>query len=198
MDFAAKPLRKARETYWMHELRTIFPYGHNDRIGDEFKTYNKHTNIDAKFSFLPRKYSRANCGKNHISVPRLLPQQFVKDLNQMLSSSIKDAPNFIRNSISSIKNSYLKITHQLLSTKLCGSSSDFIFSIYYHQAIDLMKSKIQKPLTPKSKKKPPKNVFSIFFDNKGVEFINIARILRDPDIVNVRPINLVRPINIGG
>ena len=38
MDFAAKPFRKARETYWMHELRTIFPYGLNDKIGDEFKT----------------------------------------------------------------------------------------------------------------------------------------------------------------
>ena len=37
MDVAAKPLRKARETYWMHELRTIFPYGLNGRIGDEFK-----------------------------------------------------------------------------------------------------------------------------------------------------------------
>ena len=34
MDFAAKPLRKARETYWMHELRTIFPYDLNDRIGN--------------------------------------------------------------------------------------------------------------------------------------------------------------------
>ena len=42
MDFAAKPLQKAREAYWMHELRTIFPYGLNDRIGDEFKTDNKH------------------------------------------------------------------------------------------------------------------------------------------------------------
>ena len=49
MDFAAKPLRKARETYWMHELRTIFPYGLNDRIGDEFKTDNKHINVAAKF-----------------------------------------------------------------------------------------------------------------------------------------------------
>ena len=49
MDFAAKPLQKARETYWMHELRTIFPYGLNDRIGDEFKTDNKHINVAAKF-----------------------------------------------------------------------------------------------------------------------------------------------------
>ena len=48
MDFAVKPLRKAIETYWMHELRTIFPYGLNDRIEDEFKTDNKHINIAAK------------------------------------------------------------------------------------------------------------------------------------------------------
>ena len=110
----------------------------------------------------------------------------------MLNTSIKVAPNFIRISISSMKKSYLKITHQLLSTKLCDSPSDFIFSIYYHQAIDLIGSKIYKPLTPKSMKKPPKNVCSIFFENKGVEFINIARILRDPDIVKSVPSSSVK------
>ena len=47
MDFAAKPLRKAREIYRMHELRTIFPYGLNDKIGDEFKTDNKQINLAA-------------------------------------------------------------------------------------------------------------------------------------------------------
>ena len=136
MDFAAKLLQKARETYWMHELRTIFPYGVNDRIGDEFKTDNRRINVAAKFSSLPRKYSRANHGKNHKGVPRLLRRQFVKDLNQMLNISIKDAPNFIRILISSMKKSYMKINHQLLSTELCDSPLDFIFSIYYHQAID--------------------------------------------------------------
>ena len=48
MDFVGKPLRKTRETYWMHKLRTIFPYGLNDRIEDEFKTDNKQINIAAK------------------------------------------------------------------------------------------------------------------------------------------------------
>ena len=46
----------------MHELRTIFPHGLNDRIGDEFKTDNKHINMTAKFSSLPRKHSGANHG----------------------------------------------------------------------------------------------------------------------------------------
>ena len=51
MNLPAKPLQKARETYWIHELRTIFPYGLNDRIEDEFKTDNKHINTADKFSF---------------------------------------------------------------------------------------------------------------------------------------------------
>ena len=192
MDFAGKSLRKTRETYWMHELRTISPYGLNSSIGDEFKTDNKHINVAAKFSSLPRKYSRANRSKNHKGVLRLLPQQFVKDLNQMLNNSVKDAPNFIKISISSMKKPYLKITHQLLSTKLCDSPPDFIFSIYYHQAIDLIESKIYKPLTPKSKKKPPKNVCGIVFENQGVVFINIPGILRDPDIVKPLPLSSVK------
>ena len=146
LDFEADPLRKTRETYWMHELRTIFPYGRHDRIGDVFETDNKHINVAANFSYLPRKYSRTNRGKSHKGVCCLLPQQFVKDLNQMLNISIKDAPNFIRISISSMKKFSLKTTHQLLSAKLSSIPPDLIFPMYYHQTIDLIESKKYKPL----------------------------------------------------
>ena len=78
----------------MDELQNIFPYGLDDRIGDEFKTDNKHINVSAKFSSLPRKHIRTNRGKNHKGFPLLLPQQFLNDLNHMLNTSIKDAPNF--------------------------------------------------------------------------------------------------------
>ena len=66
-----------------------------------------------------------------------------------------------------------------------------IFSIYYHKAIDL-ESKIYKTLAPKSTKKPPQNMCSIFFENKDVEFVNIARTLRDPDIVKSLPLSSAR------
>ena len=95
MDFPVKPIHKDKETYWMHELRTIFPYSLNDRIGDEFKTDNKHINAAAKFSSWPRKHSRANRGKNHKGVPFLLAQQFLNDLNHILNISINYAPTFI-------------------------------------------------------------------------------------------------------
>ena len=42
-------------------------------------------------------------------------------------------------------------------------------------------------MAPKSKKKPPQNVCSIFFENKGVELIYIARILCDLDIFKSLP-----------
>ena len=106
MDFAAKPIRKAREIYWMHELRTILPYGLNDRMGDEFKTDNKQINVAVKFSSLPRKHICANRWKNHKGVPLLLPKQFLNDLNHMLNTSIKDASNFIRISICCMKKPY--------------------------------------------------------------------------------------------
>ena len=117
MDFAARPIRKARKTYWMHELWKNFPYGVNDSIGDEFKTDNKHINVASKFSSLRRKYIRANRGKNQKGFPLLLIEKFLNDLSHF------------RISISSIKKPFLKITHELLSTKLCDSPPDFIFSI---------------------------------------------------------------------
>ena len=144
------------------------------------------------FHLCQKKHIRANRRKNHKGVSLLLTQQFLNDLNHMLKTSIKDVPNFIRILISSMKKSYLKIIHELLNTKLCDSPPDFIFSIYCHQAIDLIESKIYKPLAPKSKKKPPQNVCRIFFENKGVEFINIARILHDPDIVKSLPSSSVK------
>ena len=39
-------------------------YGVNDSIRDKFKIHNKHINVATKFSSLPRKHSRTNCGKN--------------------------------------------------------------------------------------------------------------------------------------
>ena len=74
-----------------------------------------------------------------------------------------------------------------MTTKLYDKPPGAIFSIYHHQAIDLTESKIYKPLPTKSKKKQPQNVSSIFFENKGVKFINTAGILRDPDIVKSVP-----------
>ena len=103
----------------MHKLQTIFLLDHNGRIENEFKTDYLHINVTSKVSFLPRKNSRANRGNNRKGFPLRLPQQFLKNLNQMLNSSIKDVPNVTWISFSSMEKSYLENNHKQLSTKLC-------------------------------------------------------------------------------
>ena len=64
--------------------------------------------------------------------------------------------------------------------------------LYDHQAINLTEFKIYKYLPPKPKKKQSQNVYSIFFKNKDVEFIYIAFISRDPNIVKSLPSSSVK------
>ena len=71
-----------------------------------------------KFSSLPRKYIRANRGTLREGISKLLPNEFISDLSDILESSIIDAPNFIRVSLYRMKKRDLKIVQQLLYAKL--------------------------------------------------------------------------------
>ena len=177
----------------MMELRTVYPYGLNDRVVDEYKTANTHINVANKFPSLPRKYIRANRGTLHKCISKFLPNEFISELSDILESSIIYAPNFIRVSLYSMKKRDLKIFHQLLNAKLSNEFSDFLFSKYLHQCVDIIESKLYKPFALKLKKKPPENICNIFIDNKGVELINIARILRDPEISSALPKSIEFP-----
>ena len=187
MDFSAKADRKKREKYWMLTLRTVFPYGLNDRIGDEFKTGNTSTAIGKKFPPLSRNFSRVGRGSSRKGTPDLQPQSFCSEFSSMLDNDIKNVPNFIRTSLSSLKKSSLRIIHDMLNTELNYLPSNFQFSQYYLLALDVIESKIYKDPPTKQKKKAPENVCKIFFINKGVELINIARILHDKSLNKFLP-----------
>ena len=145
------------------ELRTVYPYGLNDRVGDEYKTENTHVNVANKFPSLPRKFICVNRGKLHKGTSKLLPNEFMSGLSSILETSIIDAPNSIRVSLCSMKKCHLKIVHQLLNDKLSNEFSDCLFGQYFHQAVNIIESKLYKPLPPKLKKKPPDNICRIFF-----------------------------------
>ena len=68
-----KGKKKSRDRYWMHGLKTIFPYGFNDMVEDGFKIDCIYINVATKILSLPRKHGCAN-RRNYKSVPLLLPQ----------------------------------------------------------------------------------------------------------------------------
>ena len=113
---------------------------------------------------MQRKHSPANHEKNQKGVFLLC---------------IKHTPNFIRFLVSNMNLSYLNNNRKYFSSKSYDSLLDFFFSIYYHQTINFIESKIYKPFS-NPKIKSPVNVSSVFFENNGMEFINISCILRGP------------------
>ena len=187
MDPKYTPARKARELFWIKELRTAFPYGLNHRIGDEPVTEDSSIRVGTKFRALPRRNARYSRGRRHNGTTVMNSQKFINDLNALLLADITRAPNFIRISLASMKKCHLKMVHQLVTDILSNESPLSSYKQYFLQCIDIIECKLYKPISPKRKKKSPENVCSIFFDNKGVEFINMARILRNPDIVSSIP-----------
>ena len=98
-------------------------------------------------------------------------------MNTCLTNNITCAINFVRVSLSSMLISNLKVTHTLL-LDTCSSGPNQ-FKQWYQAGLDIIESKIvrDKPLKPK--KERPKNICSMFFDNKAVEMINFPKIVND-------------------
>ena len=70
--------RKKRETEWMLKLRTVYPYGLNDRIGDEYKHTESHSLVGNKFPQLSRTHPRESRGKSRIGFNTLEPDTFFR------------------------------------------------------------------------------------------------------------------------
>ena len=79
--------RKARKVYWVKELRPVFPYELNDRIGDESKT----VNVGTKLRVLPRKKKRNRRGVLHNGISKIKAKDVINKL-----ISVNKAQNFIK------------------------------------------------------------------------------------------------------
>ena len=65
-----------------------------------------------------------------------------------------------------------------------------IFWQRHSATLRMIESKIFKPVTSKWKRKVPFNICEIFSDNKGVELMNLPRILHDPSVFSTLPSNI--------
>jgi len=186
MDMGAKPLRKSRELFWMLKLRTVYPYGLNDRVGDEWKKDDTHDTVAKRFPRLERKHARNSRGKNRYGNSNMNPKSFLIKLKNTLISNIKDAANFIRFTLSSIKKTDLKIIYSLLESEISNSNNSQ-FSQWYLMALDLITSKLYKPIKTIIKNKKPDNICSVFFHNKGVELLRLPQILNTKSLSDKIP-----------
>ena len=171
-------IRKEREKHWMLKLRTVYPYGLNDRIGDEFKIEKNVKLIASQFPKLDRQFIRETKGNrkgnNHTS-----SESFMEMLINLLHHNIPDAMNYIRSTLASIRKRTLKEIAELLNDIVAEDEYN-VYLHWYLAAIDTIESKLYKPPTEKPISKRRSDNFKVSFVNKAVEMINIPRLLHSP------------------
>ena len=72
-------LRKEREDHWIKTFRTVYPYGLNDRLKDDYMTDQNSTRIGSKFPKLKRSFQRISRGFNRKGKSRLNHLEFLKN-----------------------------------------------------------------------------------------------------------------------
>ena len=103
----------------MLTLQNVYPYGLNDRVGDEYIPEKESRAVDNKFLPLHRLYNSPDYNYSKIKFDSsFLKLNFVKILITHLDHNLKDAGYFIRISIKSFKKSSLKY--------VCNDVYDFL------------------------------------------------------------------------
>ena len=78
IDYEVCRKRHAREKHWMLKLRMGYPFGLNDRLGDEFKCNSDKKLITRKFPKLDHSFKCRTKG-NHKVINNVTAEEFWKN-----------------------------------------------------------------------------------------------------------------------
>ena len=181
-------VRKAHEDIWMKKLRTIYPYGLNEKAAD------KETNssviepaVGKLFPPLPRHGTRLSRSRenryNHTS--QISCEEFFNQLDHLLHNDIRNSFNEIRKILNLPKKKVLKEIAFHILERDTFTFYDNRFQ-WYHYILDIIDTKLFKSSEVK-KKLPPKNVVTIRFVNKGLDEIHINSIFHSPEVISLLP-----------
>ena len=192
----ARSKRLDREEYWMKTLRTLYPYGLNERArenGDD------DTLIGSLFPPLPRTGERQIRTRHKRNVYHQAHSfvNFFDQLNSLLNNNLNISFNTIRIILNKTKKKVLK---DIAASILCRDPNIHYHinkEQWYHYILDIIDTKLYKNKTPsKRKKDPPKNICTVDFLNKGLEFIRLSSIIKLPANISHLPEQLQCQENI--
>ena len=176
-DKAMHQQRLTREDYWIKTLRTVYPYGLNKRTKSMFPLVNFfHHCLDMALNSL-------------VNILTLL-------INLKLLTSILSSIPYFSFPTSERSNKSRKLFNRLKHSNLKNLASEASSNLKHCEdkhkrwldlVIDVFLTKIYKEDNKKKPKKAPKQIIPIYFHNKGLDFIQLQRILRRADVVSKLP-----------
>ena len=185
-------LRRKKETSWMLSLRTVFPFGLNDRVEDEYMTEKGNCNIASKFPTLKRIGNRLRVRTKTYTSSEFISSHFIYILNESFRKNIKNSMNLARVLLALLSKSASKSLHGTISDFLAEKHDTYLYTQYFLASLDILSSKRDKStdIVNFEHKTVPSNRCHITFDNKAVDFINVQRIFREKEVVDLLPHDL--------
>jgi hypothetical protein len=199
-DQSQTRLRVQAEEDWMKKLRTVYPYGLNDKCNSRLWTEVEEGVYTGRslFSKLPRSdfvfEGEVRCRKSQRTAKPLgivldhlehhceCPQNLNND-NPCVDCTL----NFARKIIPSLTKATAKKLGSLIIEKKYNADTT-IQPQFYEAFLDMINSKFAplKKVVKKSKSKPDV-LLKVLFTDKHVQDLNISRILRDSDLIHALP-----------
>ena len=178
--------RLEREDFWMKKLRTIYPYGLNEKAKKKKSKTVDNGSIGNLFPPLPRTGERPSSSRNnrnnHFSA--ITKDEFFVQFDMAIQNNIKTSMNLIRKIIDKVKKKALKeIVFSIIDNHWNENEK---YKQWYSFVVDIIDTKLYKGIEIKEKK-APKNLCILTFVNKGLEHINMTKILKSPDVVRHLP-----------
>ena len=197
LDENMTKIRKDHEDTWIKKLRTIFPYGLNEKAeGKETDSSTIHAAVGKLFPPLPRTRERPIRSRNNKNNrnPVLSISDFFNQLNSFILSNIKNSFNNIRILLNRCKKKLLKeIAYSIIErenfTYIDGRQQ---WHLYVSDIIDTF---FLKNVTPQEKVHL-ENPCIINFTNKGFNRLGLSKIFRLPDVVASLPPDLQEELKI--
>ena len=202
MDVACTAQREKCETGWMVELRSVYPYGLNDRCkGKDWRERAQGELVGATlFKKVGHFISNKTRGKR-VAKSGILPEAGLAMIHDSCEcydpDSISCAScvlNGARILVNSIKKSQGKILGALISDLIFKGEGKNNFHMQYYDAIlDMINSKFSKGSHQQSasnSKSKPKVIFPIFFKCKLIQDLGLSRMFREDVLLEALPNNL--------
>ena len=181
IDDKMRDYRLEREDFWMKTLRTVYPYGLNDRA----KSINSEIPIGKLFPPLPRhgnKYVDHRSRTHRNSTPSHSDLDLL--IQQIRESPAKDQGNKCRKLLDSFQQKHLRKLAKEANKRLDSCRDQD--KRWFEKIVDTFFTKVYKE-TPKKVKPRPKYLLPIFFENKGLQFLRLSSILHDEDVRSKLP-----------
>ena len=196
IDQAARTLREKCETAWMTELRTVFPYGFNERCGGrDWRVRGENDLVGRKLfkklgHFLSNKKRAKKVHRPQVSAESSLDQiHHSCECNGPGLISCACVLNYSRQLVESLRKTQAKNLGALISEILYkGDSNKKFLPQYYEAILDMIDSKFSKgSLDQSASKSKPAIIFPVFFRHKIIQDVGLGRMFRDTALLEAIP-----------